>query len=198
MNKMLGVVSVAVVSVSAFASTSYVKGKFEIDPAHTRVSFVIPHFVISQVEGRFDDVKGDFTLAEPFSSSKANVTIAVKSIDTAVSKRDEDLRSKNFLDAEKYPTIKFTAKKFSGTPESFKVIGALTIKGVTKDVTLDGKYRGTLKDPWGNQRVALDLNGKIDRRDFHIDYSEMTEAGPGIGNEVTIRIQTDGTLSKKK
>src|SRR4051794_10729650 len=78
-----------------YAATPFVTGKYNIDSAHTRVSFVVPHFVVSQVEGRFNDVKGTFNLAEPFESSKAEVTIDIKSIDTGVAKRDEDLRSKS-------------------------------------------------------------------------------------------------------
>jgi len=184
-------------AINVFAAKPYVQGKYNIDPVHTRVSFVIPHFVISVVEGRFDDVSGEFTLAEPFAASSASVNVAIKSIDTGVKKRDDDLRSKNFFDEAKYPTMKFVSKSVSGTPESFKVVGALTIKDVTKEVTLDGKYTGSLKDPWGNQRVALQLSGIIQRTDFHISYHKMTEIGPDIGDDVTIRIWVDGTLAKK-
>jgi polyisoprenoid-binding protein YceI len=185
-------------SLNSMAAVKYMKGKYDIDPVHTRVSFTIPHFVISEVEGRFNDVKGDFTIGEPFTSSSANVTIAVKSVDTGVQKRDDDLRSKNFFEADKYPTMKFVTKSVTGTPESFKVTGALTIKDVTKDVTLDGKLGGTIKDPWGNQRSALTLTGTVNRRDFHIDYKEMSELGPAIGDEVKIHISADGIIPKKK
>ena len=184
-------------SLTIHAATNYVVGKYNIDPMHTRVSFTVPHFVVSEVEGRFNDVSGDFSLAEPFEKSSANVTVAIKSVDTGVKKRDDDLRSKNFFEVSKYPTMKFAAKSFSGTPESFKVTGALTIKDVTKDVTFDGKYLGSLKDPWGNQRAAVKLTGKLNRRDFHINYEEQTSIGPGIGDEVTINIQSDGLLMKK-
>ena len=185
-------------SANSFAAVNYVKGKYDIDPVHTRVSFTIPHFVISQVEGRFNDIKGDFTIAEPFAASKANVTVAIKSVDTGVQKRDDDLRSKYFFEVAKYPTMKFVTKSIAGNAESFKVVGALTIKDVTKDVTFDGKLGGSLKNPWGSERAALTMTGVVDRRDYHIDYNEMTELGPGIGNDVTIRISVDGTIPKKK
>lgn len=194
----LFILSLLIGAANSFAAVKYVKGKYDIDPAHTRVSFTVPHFVISQVEGRFDDVKGDFTIAEPFTSSKANVVIEVKSVDTGVQQRDDDLRSKNFFEVAKYPTMKFVTKSVTGTPESFKVVGALTIKDVTKDVTLDGKLGGSLKDPWGNERSALTMMGMVNRRDFHINYSEMSELGPGVGDEVTIRISVDGIIPKKK
>lgn len=194
----LVILGILIGAANSSAAVKYVKGKYEIDPAHTRVSFTVPHFVISQVEGRFDDVKGDFTIAEPFTASKASVTIEVKSVDTGVQKRDDDLRSKNFFEAAKYPTMKFVTKSVKGTPESFKVVGDLTIKDVTKEVTLDGKLGGSLKDPWGNERAALTMTGMVNRRDFHINYSEMSELGPGIGDEVAIRISVDGIIPKKK
>lgn len=102
---------------SAFAEIKYAPGKYEIDPVHSRVSFIVPHFVITLVEGRFNDVKGDFTLGEPFSASKANVTVQIESIDTGVKQRDDDLRSKEFFEASKYPTMTFVARMFRGTPE---------------------------------------------------------------------------------
>jgi polyisoprenoid-binding protein YceI len=184
-------------TIGAFAEIKYAPGKYEIDNAHSRVSFIIPHFVVSLVEGRFDDVKGDFTLGEPFSASQANVTVQMGSIDTGIKDRDDDLRSKNFFEVSKYPTMTFVAKSFRGTPDSCKVVGALTIKDVTKEVTFDGKYTGVMIDPWGNQRVAIQLTGIINRRDFHIDYSEPLDIGPGIGDEVTIRIFADGIIKKK-
>lgn len=189
--------SILLNTATTFAAVKYVQGTYQIDPVHTRVSFTIPHFVISQVEGRFNDVKGDFTIAEPFASSKANVVVAMKSIDTGVQKRDDDLRSKNFFEVSKYPNMTFVTKSVTGTPESFKVTGALTIKDVTKEVTFDGKLGGSLKDPWGNERSALQLSGMVNRRDFHIDYNEKTELGPGIGDEVTIHISADGIIPKK-
>jgi polyisoprenoid-binding protein YceI len=181
----------------AFAGMKYVPGTYAIDPAHTRVSFIVPHFVISHVEGRFDDVKGDFTLAEPFSASKAIVTVQIESIDTGVKQRDDDLRSNNFFEVSKYPTMIFVAKSFRGTPDSCKVVGALTIKDVTKDVTLDGKYTGVVQDPWGNQRAAIQLTGVINRRDFHINYNKLMDIGPEIGDEVTIHIFADGIMKNK-
>jgi polyisoprenoid-binding protein YceI len=181
---------------SAFAEMKYAPGKYEIDTVHTRVSFTVPHFVISKVEGRFNDVKGSFTLGEPFSASQASVTVQIESIDTGVKQRDDDLRSKNFFEVSKYPTMTFVAKSFRGTPDSCKVVGALTIKDVIKEVTFDGKYTGVVKDPWGNQRAAIQLTGVINRRDFHIDYSESVDIGPAIGDEVTIRIFADGIIKK--
>ncbi|MGE0527126.1 MAG: YceI family protein [Bdellovibrionales bacterium] len=179
-------------SLNAFAATAYLPGKYKVDPAHTRVSFVVPHFVVSEVEGRFNDVKGEFTLAEPFAQSSVSATIPVKSIDTAVKKRDEHLKSKDFFEVAKYPEMKLVSKSISGTPESFKVVAALTIKDVTNDVTFDGKYAGSVKDSWGQQRTALQLSGQVNRKDFNINYNDKVDIGPAVGEEVKIRIWTEG------
>ena len=99
-------------SLQAFSAVKYMPGDYKVDPDHTRVSFTIKHLVISEVEGRFNDVNGTFTLADKFTKSTAEATVAIESIDTGVKKRDDDLRSKNFFEAEKYPTMTLKSKKF--------------------------------------------------------------------------------------
>lgn len=178
--------------INAFAATDYAAGNYKVDPDHTRVSFVVSHLMISEVEGRFNDVKGEFTLAEPFTNSKVTAVIPIKSIDTGVRKRDSDLRDKDFFDANKYPEMKLVSKSITGTPESFKLVAALTIKDVTKDVTFDGKYTGHVKDPWGKQRVALQMTGAVNRKDFHLTYNTQFDAGAAVGDEVKIRLWTEG------
>ncbi|HET9235777.1 MAG TPA: YceI family protein [Oligoflexus sp.] len=184
------------IPLNLMAATDFVKGRYDVDPAHTRVSFVIPHFVVSEVEGRFNDVKGEFTLAEPFTNTKVSATIPVKSIDTGVAKRDEHLRSKDFFEVEKFPEMKLVSKSITGTPEAFKMVAALTIKGVTKDVTFDGKYTGSVKDPWGQQRAALQASATINRKDFGINYNDKVDIGPAVGDEVKIRIWTEGVKAE--
>lgn len=173
-------------------------GKYKIDEAHTRVSFLIDHFVVSQVQGRFNKVEGYFVLDKDLSKAKVEVTVPIASIDTGVEKRDEHLRSEDFFDAKKYPTMTFKSKKFKGSLEDFKVTGDLTIKDVTKEVTLNGKYTGSVKDSWGQIRAAIKASGKIKRKDFNIKYNDMVEAGPAVGDEVTINIISEGILENKK
>jgi polyisoprenoid-binding protein YceI len=178
------------------AVPDYIPGRYEVDNAHSRVSFIIPHFVISEVEGRFNEVKGEFTLAKPFTNSKFTATVPVKTIDTGIQKRDDHLRSKDFFEVEKYPDMKFTSKSITGTPESFKLVAALTIKDVTKDVTFDGKYTGSVKDSWGQQRAALQATATINRKDFNINYDDKVDLGPAVGNEVKIRLWTEGVKAE--
>jgi polyisoprenoid-binding protein YceI len=174
------------------ASVKYMPGEYKVDPDHSRVSFVIKHFVVSEVEGRFNDVKGEFVLAPNFADSTVEATVAINSIDTAVKKRDDDLRSKNFFNVASYPSMTLKSKKFMGSPESFTLIAFLTIKDVTKEVSFSGKYTGSVKDPWGNERVAIQMKGKIMRKDFHIMYDEKVSIGPAVGEEVMIEVRTEG------
>lgn len=187
------VLTVLFFSLSAFAiMPNYVPGQYKIDPDHTRVDFVINHFVISEVEGRFNDVKGNFLLAKKFTLSTVESEIAVASIDTNAPKRDEHLKSKDFFDVATYPRMTLRGKHFTGKPGSFTLVADLTIKDVTKEVTFKGKYTGMIKDPWGNERVALNMSAKINRKDFHINYNDKIDIGPAVGDEVTIMVRTEG------
>lgn len=189
----------SLLSINSFAAKGkLVPGVYNIDPAHTRVSFLIDHFVISQVEGRFNDVKGTFTLSEKVSDCKIDVTIPTASLDTGVAKRDEHLKSADFLEVAKYPQMTFKSKKCSGSLDNFKVTGDLTIKDVTKEVVLDGKYLGTVVDTWKNTRSAVRAKGKISRKAFNILYAEAIEAGPAVGDEVTINIISEGIHQTNK
>lgn len=188
----LAALALIVAANPAFAKTDYQVGTYNVDPAHSRVSFVIPHFVISEVEGRFNDVKGEFTLAKNFKDTKVSATVPVQSIDTGVKQRDDHLRSKDFFEVAKFPEMTLVSKSIKGSPKKFKMVAALTIKGVTKDVTFDGKYTGSAVDSWGKQRAAFQATAKIKRKDFNINYDDKIEIGPAVGEEVTIRLWTEG------
>lgn len=196
--KLTMLLTLLTLTLSSLAATKPISGKYNLDPSHTRVSFSVAHFVISEVEGRFDAVEGNYVLADKFPESSAEAVIQIKSVNTNEAKRDEHLRSPDFFDAEKYPTMTFKSKKFAGRPEDFTVVGNLTIKDVTKEVTLKGKYTGTVKDPYGNTRSAMKMSGKINRKDFNVMFSKVTEAGPVVGDEVTINIVTEGILEAAK
>lgn len=201
--KTLFLLLVTSLSFSAFGGggkseqTNYLPGSYTIDNAHTRVSFTIPHFVISEVEGRFNEVKGKIKFAEDFNKSTTEVSIPIKSIDTGIKQRDDHLRSADFFDATKYPMMTFKSKKFKGSPSDFTVIGTLTIKDVSKEVELQGKYLGSVSDPWGNTRSAFKLSGEINRKDFNINYNDKISIGPAVGNEVKINIISEAVLDKK-
>ena len=168
---------------------------WQFDPAHTGVHFKVRHLMVSSVRGDFEKVTGKIVYDEAdVTKSSADITIDAASINTRVAKRDEDLRSPNFLDVAKYPKITFKSKRVekagSGT---LKMIGDLTIHGVTKEVvlTIEGPTPA-IKDPWGNQRVGGQASTKINRKDFGLVWNAALESGGVVvGDEVEITIDVE-------
>lgn len=171
-------------------------GKYALDEAHSKVGFEIPHLVISTVEGRFTKYDGQIELADKFNDSKVAASIDVSTIDTSNGDRDKHLKSADFFDTAKYPKMTFKSKKITGTAENFKVVGDLTIKDKTKEVTLDGKFLGVVKDAYGNEKAAFNASTKINRQEFGLKWSKMVEVGPAVGDEVTITLKVQGTKAK--
>lgn len=199
MKKMILSTFVTLLSVSAFAK-SIPAGNYAIDPAHSKIGFEIPHLVISTVEGRFSKFDGNIKVEEKLEKSKATLNVDVASISTENKDRDDHLKSGDFFDVAKFPKMTFVSKKISGTPDALKITGALTLKGVTKDVTLDAKYLGEVKDAYGNLKIAFSAKGTINRKDFGLTWNSAVEAGPVVGDEVTLvlNIQAGKPLAKKK
>jgi len=194
------VLTLAFVS-SAFGETAngLPAGQFQLDSMHSKVGFEVPHLVISTVEGRFDKYEGSITLGDSISKTKVSVTIDTASIDTGTAKRDEHLKSADFFDVKKYPKIKFESLSAEGTPEGFKLTGNLTIKDVTKKVVLESKYLGSVKDGFGNLKIAFEGKTKISRKEFGLKWNGLVEAGPAVGDEVTIilKVQAGHPISTK-
>ncbi|HSP17223.1 MAG TPA: YceI family protein [Thermoanaerobaculia bacterium] len=168
---------------------------WQIDPAHSAVEFAVKHMMFTTVRGRFKDVKGTIEVDEQNPArSTVNVDIATASIDTGVADRDAHLRSADFLDVEKFPTITFRSKRVEGAMkkegDAFKIAGDLTIRGKSIEVTLDSVYLGSGKDPWGNFKGGAEATAKIDRRDWGLTWNQALETG-GIlvGNDIRIEIQ---------
>ncbi|HXG58636.1 MAG TPA: YceI family protein [Thermoanaerobaculia bacterium] len=168
---------------------------WQIDPAHTTVEFAVKHMMFTTVRGRFKDVKGTIEVDEKNPErSQVSVDIAAASIDTGVADRDAHLRSADFLDAGTHPNLTFRSKRVIGAigreGAKFQVVGDLTIRGTTKEVTLDCEFEGTGTDPWGGTRAGVRATTKIDRRDWGLQWNQALETG-GIlvGNEVTIDLE---------
>lgn len=171
---------------------------FQIDAAHSKVGFEVPHLVISTVEGRFNAFAGDVNLAKDFSKSTVAVGIEVSSIDTGVAKRDDHLRSADFFDASRFPKMTFKSVSLQGSPDRFKLIGDLTIHGVTKSVIFEGQYLGSVTDGYGNEKVAFKASTTIRRQDFGLNWSSIVEAGPVVGDNVTIELNIQAGRPAKK
>ena len=178
-----------VAPVGASAST------WNIDPEHSSIQFKVSHLGLVDVKGIFRKYQGTVTLDEKeIAKSSVNVTIEAASIDTGVEKRDEHLRTADFFEVAKHPTITFISKKVSQAGKGkLKVSGDLTICGVTKEVVLDvtGPTK-ELKDPWGNIRRGVSATTTINRTDFGLTYNKILDKGVMvIGNKVTISLEAE-------
>jgi polyisoprenoid-binding protein YceI len=168
---------------------------WQIDPAHSHVEFAVRHLMISSVKGRFGDVQGTVSVDE--SDARAvvvDVTIQVASIDTRQKQRDAHLRSADFFDEARFPTITFRSRKVEGhhLDGEFRLLGDLTIRDVTREVILDVSAEGRLTDPWGAERAGFSAHGTIDRTDFGLTWNQTLEAGGVlVGNEVTISVEVE-------
>ncbi len=167
---------------------------WKLDPAHSNASFTIRHLVISSVRGEFQKLSAAVTLDEKeLARSSVEATLEAASIDTRVPDRDKHLKSPDFLDVEKYPTIAFKSTKVeSAGAGKLKVTGDLTMHGVTKPVVLavDGPT-AEIKDPWGNTRRGLSASTTINRRDWGLTWGKVVDAGPVVGDEVKIEIEAE-------
>jgi polyisoprenoid-binding protein YceI len=168
---------------------------WQIDPVHTTVEFTVRHMMISNVRGLFTKVAGTITAKDSDPASvKVEATIDTSSIDTRSADRDADLKSANFLDVAKYPTMTFKSKKIEPAgPGKWKMVGDLTLHGVTKEVTLDVQGpTAPIKDPWGNSRAGASATTKINRKDFGLTWNKALETGGAVvGDEVTVSIDVE-------
>jgi polyisoprenoid-binding protein YceI len=170
---------------------------WDLDPAHTSVQFSVRHLMVSTVRGAFGKVAGTVAVDEQdLTRSKIQATIDAASIDTRIEKRDAHLKSPDFLDVAKYPTITFVSKKIERVaPDHFKVTGDLTLHGVTREATLDVEGpTPEMKDPWGKTRAGAQATTTINRKDFGLTWNQALEAGGvAVGDEVKITIDVEAT-----
>lgn len=173
---------------------------YKIDPVHSYVGFSVRHMVISDVKGKFTDFEGTIVYdEEDITRSSVEVTIKAASINTGNDRRDEDLRSENFFEVEKYPLITFKSKKIEKRGDDYVMVGDLTMHGVTKEVAFPFKILGKVADPWGNTRIGAEASLTLDRRDFGIVYDRALEGGGlVVGNEVKIDLNIEAVKQQKK
>lgn len=164
-------------------------GVWNIDPSHSTIGFSVKHMMIATVRGRFAEFAGSLTIDDAGAATVDGVVQAA-SIDTNEPQRDEHLRSADFFDVANHPQITFTAMRVEARDDSeYAIVGDLTIKGVTRQVALDATVNGAGVDPWGNERLALEARGKINRKDFGLNWNQLLEAGGVlVGEKVTITL----------
>jgi polyisoprenoid-binding protein YceI len=168
-------------------------GIFDLDPTHTRVGFVARHLVISKVRGSFTQVSGEIAVAEDPLQSAVTVHIPAASIDTGTPDRDNHLRSGDFLDAEKYPELTFRSTRVvQPSGDEFTLVGDLTVRDVTREVSLTVEFGGVANSPWGQEVIAFSATGEIDREEFGITWNQALETGGVVvGKKVKIEIEAE-------
>lgn len=164
-----------------------VKTKWNVDTVHSEISFKVKHMMISTVTGHIEDFKASVEAeSENFINADFNFTAKIDSINTKNNDRDKHLKSDDFFNAEAYPEMTFKSKSFDGNT----LIGDLTIRDVTKEVSLDADFNGIAVDPYGQTKAGFEVTGSINRKDFHLTWSAITEAGSIVVSD-TIKLIVD-------
>jgi polyisoprenoid-binding protein YceI len=168
--------------------------KWSIDPTHSELGFKIKHLMISNVSGSFKNFRAEVEASGvDFSTAQINLTAEMNSISTNNEQRDAHLKNADFFEADKFPELKFRSTKITKNgADEFDLHGDLTLKGITKPVTLHAEFNGTTKDPWGGERAGFVVTGKIKRADWGINFNHALEAGGFVlGEEVKIHSEIE-------
>lgn len=159
-------------------ATSLPTGTWTVDPSHSKVGFAVKHMGIATVRGEFTEFEGTLAIGEELTTAKAFGAVKAQSVDTNEAQRDEHLRSPDFFDAAQYPELSFESTSIEALDdEEFRITGKLTIHGVTNDVVLHADVQGTDIDPWGNERVGLEITGELSRGDYGMTFNQALGSG---------------------
>lgn len=181
---------------TATVPTGLTPGTYVIDPVHTEVGFTARHAMITKVRGRFAEVEGTIVLGEDAPSSSATATIKAASVDTRAPDRDGHLRSPDFFDAETYPDITFRSTGVRADGDDYVLEGDLTIKGVTRPVSLRTEFGGVATDPFGNQRAGFSAETEVNRKDFGLTWNAKLETGGVLVSE-KVKLHLDVSAIKQ-
>ena len=191
----MGVVSGWMSLVLVVCSTSAVAemAKWNVDLDHSTIGFQVSHMVISKTNGKFTDYRGYIEMdPDGKKVSKIEAVIQSKSVFTDHEKRDGHLRSPDFFDVEKHPTMTYTMKSYEKSGDTYTAVGNLTLLGVTKELTLVGSFNGIAQDPWGNTRAGFTGEGTINRQDFGMKFSKtLDNGGLLVGDEIKITLEIE-------
>ena len=182
---------------SAIASPALdrLTGTYTIDPSHSRLGFVARHAMVTKVRGSFNEFTGTFTIDDDVAGSRAEITIEAASVDTRNADRDQHLRSNDFFAMEEHPQIRFVSTSVEQAGDGdYRVTGDLTLRGVTKPVTIDLEYTGAALDPWGNTRVGFEGSTTVNRKDWGLVWNAALEGGGILVSEkVTLEFEISAT-----
>ena len=165
---------------------------YVVDPNHTQANFTVTHLAISRVSGKIPVLSGTVTLGPTDLPAAISVTLSAKDINTESADRDKELRGADWFEVDKYPTMTFVAKSVTGTPQSFTIVGDLTMHGVTKPVTLAAKELGKMTDGRAHTHIGYNATATVDRRAWGLNWGGTTPGGALIaGNDVTIDLNVE-------
>jgi polyisoprenoid-binding protein YceI len=171
-------------------------GVWTIDPTHTQAEFVARHLMVSKVRGGFADIAGSIVVAEDPKDSTVEVTIQMASVSSGTDDRDAHLKSEDFFDVEQYPTMTFTSTSVEPDGSSWKLTGDLTIKDVTRPVTLDFEFLGISADPWGNAKAAFSATAEVAREDWGLTWNVPLEGGGVlVSKHIKLEIEAQAALA---
>ena len=174
----------------------YLAGTWSIDPAHSDVSFSVRHMMVSKVKGRFGSFSGAIVTGESLAESSVTAEIDLASIDTNNAQRDNHIRSGDFFEVAKHPTMTFTSTSVEPDGEEYRVIGDLSLKGITKSVTLKVELNGIGPDAYGGTRAGFSATTEISRKDFGVDIDmPMDGGGVVIGDKISIALEIEAVLN---
>ena len=174
---------------------AYVAGTWALDPTHSEVTFSVKHLAISTVRGIFERFTASIVTAEDPSKSTVEASIEVASINTNQKDRDKHLRTNDFFKADEFPNITFTSSSVVLTGDDITVVGDLTLRGVTKSVTLTGQFGGTVTDGYGQTKAGFTASTKINRHDYGVSWNAALEAGGlTLGDEISINFELQFVL----
>ena len=178
-------------------TTGNTKTTWTIDPAHSKVGFKIRHLMISNVLGHFNEFEGTLqTVGNDFTSGEISFSMKTSSIDTGVADRDAHLKSADFFDAEVHPLITFKSTKVKNMgDEKYELTGDLTIRGISHPITVSAEFGGVMTDPWGHVKAGFNIEGKLNRKDWGLNWNAALEAGGVVVGE-DVKINCDIELLK--
>ena len=170
-------------------------GRWQIDPGHTEVAFIGRHFMLTKVRGRFTALSGAIVVADDPGESTAEVTIDMASVDSGSQDRDDHLRSPDFFDTGRHPTASFSGRAAGWQGSRGLLAGELTIRGITRPVTLQAEYLGHVADPWGGQRAVFTAEGTLNREDWDLTWNmPLDNGGLLVSREIRIEIEAEAVL----
>lgn len=183
-------------TLAATSIPGYLAGTWSIDPAHSDVSFSVRHMMVSKVKGRFGSFSGTIVTAEDPTLSSVTAEIDLTSIDTNNAQRDDHIRSRDFFEVDRHPTMTFASTSVRADGEDFLLTGALTLKGITKPVTLKLELNGIGPDPYGGTRAGFSASTEISRKEFGVDIDmPMDGGGVVIGDRISIALEIEAVLN---